>query len=220
MAHYVTSSSDKSKKTAAILCAVGFLGVGGLHHFYVGRIGKGILYLFTGGLFIIGTIIDLISIATGNFRDNVGVPLRVSYPKERMGIPVAAGTAPVTSPASDSLFEIISFKLSGVSFNNDDGTSRQSILRKIKFNNPPFEHTAEFGLSKYEYEGKPALAVTANDIQIGNIASKDVASILDRWDRLECFTGCRVYGGGKTNEGEQKSFGCEVAMRFRKQVDA
>lgn len=73
---YTTLTSDKSKKTALILCCLGFLGLGGLHQFYVGKIGKGILYFLTVGLFFIGTVIDLIKISTGSFTDNVGAPLR------------------------------------------------------------------------------------------------------------------------------------------------
>ena len=35
-----------------------YLGVLGIHHFYMGKIWKGVLYLFTGGLFLIGLIYD------------------------------------------------------------------------------------------------------------------------------------------------------------------
>ena len=74
MSVYTTQTSDKKKKTALILCICG--GYIGLHQFYVGNIGKGILYLFTCGLIGIGWIADIIKIATGGFRDNVGAPLR------------------------------------------------------------------------------------------------------------------------------------------------
>lgn len=76
MANYTTISSDKSKKTAMILCCIGFAGVGGLHDFYLGRIGKGIIKLLTANWFLIGTIVDLITISTGGYKDNSGQPLR------------------------------------------------------------------------------------------------------------------------------------------------
>ena len=48
----------KSKWVSFLLCL--FLGYLGIHKFYEGRVLMGILYLFTGGLFGIGIIVDLI----------------------------------------------------------------------------------------------------------------------------------------------------------------
>ena len=48
----------KNKWVAFLLCL--FLGGIGAHKFYEGKIGMGILYLFTMGLFGIGWVIDLI----------------------------------------------------------------------------------------------------------------------------------------------------------------
>lgn len=48
----------KSKWISFFLCL--FLGVFGVHKFYEGRILLGVLYIFTGGLFGIGVIIDLV----------------------------------------------------------------------------------------------------------------------------------------------------------------
>jgi TM2 domain-containing membrane protein YozV len=45
MANYITQTSDKKEMTALLLCL--FLGLIGAYHFYVGRIGKGILYACT-----------------------------------------------------------------------------------------------------------------------------------------------------------------------------
>ena len=62
--------SSKSRATALLLCF--FLGVFGVHRFYVGKIGTGILYLLTGGCFGIGWLIDMVTIACGVFRDSQG----------------------------------------------------------------------------------------------------------------------------------------------------
>lgn len=39
----------------------GFLGVAGIHRFMLNQIGMGVLYLLTGGLCLIGTIVDLVN---------------------------------------------------------------------------------------------------------------------------------------------------------------
>ncbi len=65
----------KSKTVALILCIIGFLGFGGLHRMYVGKVGSGVLHFLTYGLCGVGTVIDLISILSGGFRDSYGQPL-------------------------------------------------------------------------------------------------------------------------------------------------
>ncbi|WP_299755932.1 TM2 domain-containing protein [uncultured Pontibacter sp.] len=40
---------------------VGFFGVAGIQRFLTGQIGLGLLYFFTGGLCLVGTIVDLIN---------------------------------------------------------------------------------------------------------------------------------------------------------------
>ena len=62
--------SDKSRLVAAVLCF--FLGCLGIHRFYVGKIGTGVVWLLTLGCFEIGALIDLILILIGSFKDKDG----------------------------------------------------------------------------------------------------------------------------------------------------
>lgn len=63
----------KSKKdyiATVLLCF--FLGTLGIHRFYVGKIGTGILMLLTMGGVGIWYIIDLVTIIVGKFKDKKG----------------------------------------------------------------------------------------------------------------------------------------------------
>ncbi len=53
-------------------------GLAGFHRFYAGKVFTGILMLITGGGFLIWTIIDLIVLCTGGFRDAEGRLIRES----------------------------------------------------------------------------------------------------------------------------------------------
>ncbi len=66
----------KKKVTALILCLLGVIGLAGIHRFYTGKSFSGIVYLLTIGLFGLGTVVDLILILIGSFRDKSGAPLQ------------------------------------------------------------------------------------------------------------------------------------------------
>lgn len=62
--------SPKSRLVALLLCF--FLGTFGIHRFYVGKIGTGILMIITLGGFGLWVIVDLVVIAIGAFTDADG----------------------------------------------------------------------------------------------------------------------------------------------------
>lgn len=53
-----------------------FLGGLGIHRFFVGKIGTGILQLLTLGGLGIWALIDIIVIAVGSFKDKNGLPIK------------------------------------------------------------------------------------------------------------------------------------------------
>ena len=65
--------SEKSKTTDLLLCI--FLGTLGVHRFYEGKIGTGILWLCTLGLFGIGWIVDIVMIVTNRAKDKYVLPI-------------------------------------------------------------------------------------------------------------------------------------------------
>ena len=66
--------SSKSRLATLLLCF--FLGVFGIHRFYVGKVGTGIIWLLTAGVFGIGSLIDFIMIICGVFKDQYGLEVK------------------------------------------------------------------------------------------------------------------------------------------------
>ena len=66
--------SEKSWLTALLL--VIFFGGLGIHRFYVGKTGTGVLWLLTLGCFGIGSLVDLIMIICQSFKDKEGRVLK------------------------------------------------------------------------------------------------------------------------------------------------
>lgn len=63
-------NSPKSFVAVVLLCF--FLGTLGVHRFYVGKIGTGILMILTAGGFGIWQIIDFVIAVCGRFKDKQG----------------------------------------------------------------------------------------------------------------------------------------------------
>lgn len=59
------------------MALIGLFGVAGLHRFFVGHIGMGILYFLTLGLCFVGTIVDMINYKNFAFEYNRNVALEI-----------------------------------------------------------------------------------------------------------------------------------------------
>lgn len=66
----VYRSRRKDPQTILLTCILGFFLIAGIHRLLLNQIGMGILYIFTGGLCLIGTIVDLVNYKDLTFQYN------------------------------------------------------------------------------------------------------------------------------------------------------
>ncbi len=60
----------KDPQIILLVAFIGLLGVAGIHRVMLNQIGMGILYFFTAGLCLIGTIVDMVNYKTLAFTFN------------------------------------------------------------------------------------------------------------------------------------------------------
>lgn len=78
---------DKDRlRNSYILSAAWLLGLGGLHRLYNGKIGTGLLWLITGGLFGVGQFVDLFLMP--NMVEEREMKLRAKAGLSSLGVPV------------------------------------------------------------------------------------------------------------------------------------
>lgn len=74
VAPYAQYISPKSRLAVTLLAW--FVGVFGIHRFYVGKVGTGLIQLFTFGGLGIWAFIDFILAVIGDFKDNNNLPIK------------------------------------------------------------------------------------------------------------------------------------------------
>ncbi len=98
----------RDETVTLIMALAGFLGVAGIHRFYLGQIGMGLLYFFTYGFCMLGTIIDLFNFknmtATYNMvqADDAARLIAGAFPKKKqLADPPRMETPPIETPQAD-----------------------------------------------------------------------------------------------------------------------
>lgn len=96
-------TSPKSKAVVLPLCI--FLGVLGVHRYYVGKIGTGVIWTLTAGFFGIGWIVDIFTVALGGFYDVNGYVVRFHPTEAELAATEAAQSESADDPAEDAVEE-------------------------------------------------------------------------------------------------------------------
>lgn len=112
-------------------------------------------------------------------------------------------------------FEYLEIKVAGVTFKNDKGPTRQTLLKKIKQRSAPFDEYLEISLNQYDFEGELAYSVCVNDRQIGSVPKSQVQYLHDNLERFVAITGINIYGGYRDENGYFKSYGAAITIKFR-----
>lgn len=88
---FSTQVSPKSRLVAFLLCF--FFGLLGIHRFYVGRVGSGIVMILTCGGLGLWVLIDFIVILCGNFKDSKGLRISswIDWHRDETGEKVPSG---------------------------------------------------------------------------------------------------------------------------------
>jgi len=122
-----SNPSDKNFLTTLILCF--FLGGWGVHRFYTGKIGTGILMIFTFAGFGIWLLIDLIMICTSSFKDVNGRKViyqaAASNPKT---INTSGETATSVNHLVDDLRKLSTLKEEGIITEEEFNKKKSDLL--------------------------------------------------------------------------------------------
>lgn len=129
----------------------------------------------------------------------------------------SGSSAPAAGSAADS--GSVTFRVAGTTFDNSDGTSRQEILRHMKFGDPPWADDPEdlaVTIEEETFDGELALAVYINDYQVGYVPKTLIQKVLRaRQSVATCYVSdVKITGGGTASDGRELSYGCRITLEY------
>lgn len=170
----------------------------------------GIMFLLGGfvGLAQYGIFVGLVCFAIGVL---LIIPFKVKPDPQKETTSSNDDKSPYKNIAFYREAKSNSFSVAGVTFSNESGKikSRQTILRRIFFSDPPFDCDHVVTLEKYTFEDEPAFYVKVNDYIIGNVPKEFVPYIDVNFDRPYRIDDFQVYGGQ-----DGKKFGASLKVVY------
>ena len=136
--------------------------------------------------------------------------------KEKAAEEEAARAASAAAAAAKNPYEVFYFDVAGVTFDNDDGKSRQKILRAICDGDKYGRADAE--LVAYTYEGEPAFRVMTDEGCVGNIRRKDIAEVQSLLDRK--VHSIVVSAEQYEDDNDRKKYSADVEIKVMKKDPA
>ena len=122
--------------------------------------------------------------------------------------------APKEQPQATPVYSFVNFNLSGVTYPNDEGVSRQDLIRRIDNAQTPFENSGslDVDLKPIKFRGEDAIECRVNGCQIGFVPKDKVPEVLAAIKKPGAtISGFQVVGGE-----DGLNYGVSMAVRFEK----
>lgn len=138
--------------------------------------------------------------------------------KQRAAIQQAAARAAEQQAAAQQpKTKRLTFKVAGVTFKNDDGSDRQTIIRHLRFMDDPYVpdgfYTPE--IEETEYEDEVALLCKVNGYAIGYVPKSRIDAVQDALSHYNAdILEPEFTGGGYNDEGDKMPYGCKFTIEY------
>lgn len=171
-----------------------------------------VLFKVLGFIFIVATFLFALigKVGWAIFYALLAVVMFVIKPKP-MVKPEPAATKTDTGPEID--FRYLEFPVAGVTFSNEDGKSRQKILKKLCDGEEQGWESAD--LEECEYKGDPAIRVMTDEGSVGFIRSSDVKTVLRILESRVYSTNIDIETF--EDEDEKTIYRCDVNLKVDRQ---